>query len=171
MKIRKSIATALAGTLLLSACANMPPPKMNGQATAGETIGAATGATIAGVAILYGGPGGGWGRVALAALGAVAGAYAGQQVGAMLSQMDMRRAENAANQAFAESQNGQAIGWHSPETGNSGVFVPVNTYMMSDGTLCRDFEASVATQQANGQTRGTACRMRDGTWAAAGMTG
>lgn len=171
MKVKKSIAAALSGALLLSGCANMPPPKMNGQATTGEVVGAATGATIAGVAILYGGPGGGWGRVALAALGAAAGAYAGQQVGTMLSQMDMRRAEGAANLAFSDLPNGQAQGWHNPETGNSGVFVPTNTYMMSDGTICRDFQASVATKTANGQTQGTACRMRDGTWAAAGMAG
>lgn len=168
--MKKSIAVALSGALLLSGCANMPPPKAGGPGM-GEVIGAATGAAIGGIAVFYGGPGAGWGRVVLAALGATAGAVVGYQAGTMLSQMDMRRVEGAANQAFSEAPNGQAVGWSNPETGNSGIFVPTTTYMMSDGTLCRDFKASVSTKDNSGQTRGQACRMQDGSWAAAGLTG
>jgi surface antigen len=169
--MKRSIAAALSGALLLSGCANMPPPNMNKPATMGEVVGAVAGGVGAGLAMYYMGPGAGWGRVVLAALGAGAGAAVGYQAGSMLSQMDMRRAESAANQAFAEAQNGQAIGWNNPETGNSGVFLPTNTYVMNDGTLCRDFKTSVATKDTSGQTQGTACRMSDGSWAAAGLAG
>jgi len=169
--MKKALSAALSGALLLSGCANMQPPKMGGNATMGEVLGAATGAAIGGIAVFYGGPGAGWGRVALAALGAGAGAYAGYQAGAMLSQMDMRKAEGAANYAFSDLPNGQAAGWSNPETGNSGVFMPTATYVMTDGTLCRDFKASVATPGLSGSSQGTACRMQDGTWAAAGLTG
>ncbi|MBF0268508.1 MAG: hypothetical protein HQL44_07940 [Alphaproteobacteria bacterium] len=168
--MKKSIVVALSGALLLSGCANMPP-RTGGPASMGEAMGAATGAVIGGLAVYYGGPGAGWSRVVYAALGAAAGAYVGAQAGAMLSQMDMRKAENTANQAFASLPNGQAAGWNNDETGNSGVFMPTNTYMMSDGTLCRDFQASVATPRNSGTTQGTACRMQDGSWAATGLTG
>ncbi|MBF0355645.1 MAG: hypothetical protein HQL43_10470 [Alphaproteobacteria bacterium] len=170
--MKKSIAVALSGALLLSGCANMPPPpKMGGTATLGETLGAAAGAAVGGLAFYYAGPGGGWGKVMISALGATAGAYVGAQAGAMLSQMDVRKAEGAANQAFSQVQNGQAIGWSNPETGNSGVFMPTSTYMMSDGTLCRDFRTSVATRELSGSSQGMACRMSDGSWAAAGLSG
>jgi surface antigen len=169
--MKKSIAAALSGALLLSGCANMPPPNLNKPATMGEVVGAVAGGVGAGLAMYYMGPGGGWGRVVLAALGATAGAAVGYQAGSMLSQMDMRKVEGAANQAFSQAPNGQAVGWDNPETGNSGLFMPTSTYIMTDGTLCRDFKTSVATQQATGQTQGTACRMSDGSWAAAGLTG
>lgn len=53
-------------------------------------------------------------------------------------------------------------------SGSSGAaryaVVPLASLRTADGTFCREFESSVATQQQTHRARGVACRAADGAW-------
>ncbi|MBI4966818.1 MAG: hypothetical protein HZC25_01740 [Rhodospirillales bacterium] len=163
--MKKPIALVLVAALATSGCAQLNAHMSQpGNRPPAEILGAAAGAA-AGAMLGYHFLGAGLGKVAFAAAGAVVGATGGWYAGRVLTQGDVRRAAMAAELALVETPDANPRGWYNEETGHSGAFVPVSTYRLADGTLCRDFQASYTAKDEAKAISGTACQMSDGFWA------
>ncbi|WP_240002274.1 RT0821/Lpp0805 family surface protein [Oleisolibacter albus] len=149
---RGGMAAAIAATLVLGACAQ-------GQGPSNETIGTLGGA--AGGALLGSQFGGGSGKFATTALGAVLGGLAGRAVASSMSDADQERASRAEEAAVSRNET---IRWNNPDSGNSGNVEPVRTYTDADGNLCRAYTHTVYIEGKPEQASGTACRQSDGRW-------
>jgi surface antigen len=161
--MKKMIALASAATLVLGGCSGLKNP-MNAQSwTTQETMTILAGGALGGY-LAHAYLGAGVGNLIYTALGAAAGGAAGYTAYQTISKMDMRRAEAAAVAALDEAPNYQAVGWINEETGSSGAVIPTSTFILSDGTMCRDFAFSFTTKEMGAEKRGTACRMGDGAW-------
>ncbi len=152
---RYLIAPLLAGSLVLSGCAEM-------EQRPGETIGALVGA---GVGLLLGSKvGNGTGKSLAIGLGALAGAWAGSQLGKALDEADLAKAEEVAQGTLEDNATGETSGWNNPDSGNSGTITPTSDYKNNDGEDCRDFESTVTVDGKTEAAQGRACRQNDGSW-------
>lgn len=99
-------------------------------------------------------------------VGAVAGAYLGNQVAKWLDDRDRQKIDQTAQGALSDGKTGESYVWQNADSGNSGSVTPNSgQYTTSAGNLCRDFSqtaVSPAGQTASGS--GTACKQPDGTW-------
>jgi surface antigen len=161
--MKKPIALVSAACLMLGGCAGMKNNPMAHPWTQQETLTVLAGGALGGY-LAYTHLGAGLGQLVYTALGAAAGGAGGYMAYQAISQMDMRRAEATAVAALEDSPNYQAVGWNNDETGSSGAVIPTSTYILSDGTMCRDFAFSFTTKEAGAERRGTACRMGNGSW-------
>lgn len=139
--------------LALTACA---------EGREGETIGSVAGGALG--AVLGSQFGGGKGQLAAVAIGAIAGAWAGSELGKKLDEEDKVYAQRTAQDAMEYNKAGQTSTWRNPDSGNSGTVTPVQTYENSAGKDCREFETSIFVEGEQEKGTGTACRQPDGTW-------
>jgi len=104
--------------------------------------------------------GGFWGTAA----GALIGGLVGSQVGKSLDKEDVKRADAASQRAMEQNRAGQATTWSNPETGATGTVTPTTDAYADSGTVCRDFQQSVAAGGSTHSGTGRACKQADGSW-------
>ncbi|NQV83606.1 MAG: glycine zipper 2TM domain-containing protein [Rhodospirillales bacterium] len=143
----------LGGTLIACESAQNNP-KQAGGALLGAGLGALLGSNV----------GSGKGQMAAIAVGALAGAWGGSEIGKSLDKADRAYAERSAQNGLEYAQAGQAQAWKNPDSGNSGTFTPTRTYKAADGQNCRDFETTIYVEGKKETGTGRACRQADGIW-------
>ncbi|MDA1089278.1 MAG: RT0821/Lpp0805 family surface protein [Proteobacteria bacterium] len=150
---RVSVAVIIAVPLI--ACQGMQDnPKQTGGTLLGAGLGALVGSQI----------GSGKGQMAAIAIGALAGAWGGSEIGKSLDKADKAYAQRTAQDSLEYAQVGQTKEWRNPDSGHSGTFTPTRTYKTSDGASCRDFETTIYVDGKKETGTGRACRQSDGTW-------
>jgi surface antigen len=158
MTVLKSISRISAVLIVgvtLSACQSMQDnPKQTGGTLLGAGLGALIGSQV----------GSGKGQMAAIAIGALAGAWGGGEIGKSLDKADRAYAERTAQDGLEYAQVGQAQAWRNPDSGNSGTFTPTKTYQTTDGRNCRQFETTIYVDGKQETGTGRACRRSDGTW-------
>ncbi len=127
-----------------------------------QTIGGILGAGLGG--LLGANVGGGKGKLAAVAIGVLAGAYFGSEVGKSLDSADKAYMDKNAKDGLEYSKTGTATAWQNPDSGNSGTFTPTSTYQTSAGDNCREFETTIYVEGKEETATGKACRQDDGTW-------
>ena len=149
---------------VLSACANVDAQRANFGGLAGAVVGALAGGH-AGAKF-----GGGLGQTLFISAGAVTGASVGYEAGTILYPSDQAAYDKNARVALNETTNGKISDWINPETGNSGIFTPIKTYIASNGRKCRNYRSTLALK-THGNPKGiiahqsgTACQQKDGSW-------
>ena len=150
---RFAIFLALAG--LLVACADA---QNNPKQTIGTLLGTGVGALIGSQV------GGGKGKLAAVAIGALGGAYLGSEIGKSLDYVDRQRAGKAEQAALEYNRAGVATSWRNPDTGNSGRVTPKSATQMASGEYCREYEHEIVVDGRTEIANGTACRQTDGNW-------
>ena len=128
----------------------------------GETIGTVAGGALG--ALLGSQIGGGKGQLAAIAIGAIAGAWGGSELGKKMDEEDKVYAQRTAQDAMEYNKADQTSTWRNPDSGNSGTVTPVQTYENAAGKNCREFETSIFVDGEQEKGTGTACRQPDGTW-------
>ncbi|MEI7669032.1 MAG: RT0821/Lpp0805 family surface protein, partial [Pseudomonadota bacterium] len=108
--------------------------------------------------------GGGNGRIATTAAGAILGGLAGSALGSSLDKADAVFANRTTQTALETAPAGQALPWRNPQSGNSGVVIPQAPYQTSDGSYCREYTQKIAVGGKTQSGYGKACRQRDGSW-------
>ncbi len=152
--MRFSRLAAVAVAFALTACATDAGPKQ----TVGTLIGAGLGGLV-GAQI-----GSGSGQLAAVAAGTLLGAFLGSEVGASLDKADQAYANQAAQGSLETAPSGQTSTWSNPDSGNSGTFTPTNSYEVSSGEYCREYQQTVTVGGQVESAYGTACRQPDGSW-------
>lgn len=125
-----------------------------------------TGATLVGAGLggLLGSQfGSGDGRLAMTALGTLAGAAIGSNVGKRMDEVDRMRMREAEQRAYAAPIN-ETIIWNNPKTGNSGYVKPIRDGRRQDGQYCREFQSEITVGGQREQGYGRACQQPDGSW-------
>lgn len=148
--------TALVLTILIGGCANVD---MNRE----EMLGTAVGAVLGGIVGYQIG-----GGILMNSLWATAGTIAGGTAGYVgtrtLMGTDRAAYDRTAQKGLAEAKDGEVLDWKNPETGNSGIFRPTNSFYAADGRLCRQYRATVALEDDVRSGAGMACQKPDGQW-------
>ncbi|NQW00900.1 MAG: hypothetical protein HQ483_14445 [Rhodospirillales bacterium] len=152
--MKSKLAFCVSVLVLTSACEKPEMSMELAGAVAGAAIGGYVGAQF----------GGGLGQWASIAGGALVGGGVGYETGRILKESDMVLYRGTAEKALARSSNGTALDWSNPETGNSGVFRPTQTFQALNGQTCRHFRSTVAFSDAVKSGEGTACHGADGNW-------
>ncbi|NQV55824.1 MAG: glycine zipper 2TM domain-containing protein [Rhodospirillales bacterium] len=138
----------------LAACADAQnAPKQ----TIGTLLGAGAGALLGSKV------GGGKGRLAAVAIGALGGAWLGSEVGKSMDDVDRMKANQTQNAALETNRDGAASTWSNPNNGHRGSVTPIRTYE-SAGQNCREYQHQVTIGGNSETVVGTACRQPDGTW-------
>ena len=141
--------------LLLAGCADM---QNNPKQTLGTIGGAGIGALIGSQF------GGGKGQLAMVAIGALGGAWAGSEIGKSLDKADKLYEERNTQNSLEFSNLSQTSTWRNPDSGNSGTFTPTRTYQTAAGVYCRDYETTIYVDGSDETAVGRACRQPDGAW-------
>ena len=98
------------------------------------------------------------------ALGTLAGAYIGRDLGRSLDDADQRRMYETTQSALQTGASGTSSQWYNPDNGNSGSVIPQPSYQNTQGQYCREYQQSVTIGGQVETAYGTACRQPDGTW-------
>ncbi len=125
-----------------------------------------TGAMLGGAALggLLGSQfGHGDGRLAMTAIGTLAGAAIGNKIGKNMDEVDRSRMREAEQRAYAAPIN-ETIIWNNPKTGNSGRVTPVRDGRRQTGEYCREFQSEINVGGQREKGYGTACQQPDGSW-------
>ena len=153
MKITK-MALPVALVFALAACAPGQVKKQTGGTLLGAGLGGLVGSQI----------GGGRGKLAAVAIGALAGAYFGNQVGKSLDRADRAAMQNTSQNALEKNPVGRTSSWSNPDSGNKGTVTPTRTYQTASGSPCREYQQTVTINGKTEQAYGRACRQADGSW-------
>lgn len=98
------------------------------------------------------------------ALGALAGAWAGSEIGRSMDEKD-RAAMQASTQSSLEySESGVTSSWVNPDSGYAGTVTPQAAYQQDNGQYCREYQQTVTIGGETVDAYGTACRQPDGSW-------
>jgi surface antigen len=108
--------------------------------------------------------GGGIGKSLLIAAGTMTGGAAGYIAARKLERSDRQAHDKTASQVFAKAPDGTANYWQNPETGSSGIIMPLRSYHAGDGSYCRDYPTTVAVKEGFIRGRGIGCQQADGQW-------
>ncbi|NQU58282.1 MAG: hypothetical protein HQ513_13680 [Rhodospirillales bacterium] len=152
----------------LTACADVDMNDVSMGGVAGAVVGGLAGGMIGAEF------GGGLGQTIYMWTGTLVGAGVGYEAGSILYPSDQQAYDNNARNSLSSSADGTVSGWSNPETGNSGIFTPTQTYLSSSGFSCRDYRATLALKTEgveNGviaRQNGTACQQADGSWRSVG---
>lgn len=125
-----------------------------------------TGATLVGAGLggLLGSQfGSGDGRLAMTALGTLAGAAVGNSVGKRMDDVDRMRMREAEQRAYAAPLN-ETIIWNNPKTGNSGTVRSIRDGRTQAGQYCREFQSEITVGGKREEGYGRACQQPDGSW-------
>lgn len=153
--MKSKLALCVLALVTTSACAEKTNLSM-------ELAGAAAGAVIGGYAGAH--FGGGIGKWAYIAGGALIGGASGYEAGRILKESDMVLYRGSAEKALADTSTSAPVNWSNPDTGNSGVFRPTETFQALNGQTCRHFRSTVAFSDAVESGSGTACHTSNGNW-------
>lgn len=102
-------------------------------------------------------------QIACGVGGALLGGFVGGEVGASMDEVDRMKAAQTYQYAMERQPTGARSQWANPDTGNSGVVVPTETYYRGQQP-CREFYHDVVIGGKTERVFGTACRQPDGTW-------
>lgn len=154
---RGSVATVLAGALLLVGC----------QATGGEKEGVGTALGAIGGALIGSQIGGGKGRIAAVIAGGVIGAGIGNRIGAYLDERDRELQAQATADALS-TDGGNSQRWVNPD-GNSGTVNATPSQASNDGRYleCRQVKRTLDARDGISDTL-QFCRLPDGRWTEVG---
>lgn len=141
-------------TFILVGCTQHTGPK--------EGVGTLLGAT--GGAILGSNIGGGKGNIAAIAIGTLAGAFFGQEIGRSLDRADQIAMGQNAQYSLEYTRSHETTRWNNPDSGNSGSLTPTRTYQQDSGQYCREYRQTVIVGGRQQEAYGTACRQPDGNW-------
>ena len=147
------IAALIASTLSLSGCASDAGPNQTGGALLGAGLGALLGSQF----------GRGNDRLAMTAIGTLAGAAIGSNIGKRLDDVDRQRMREAEVRAY-DAPIGEKIIWNNANSGHSGTVIPVKEGRRTDGAYCREFQSDIVVGGQHEKGYGTACRQQDGSW-------
>lgn len=151
----KRITLTLAAVLFFAACADAQErPKQSIGTLLGAGVGALAGSKI----------GKGDGRLAAVAVGTLAGAWAGGEIGKSLDRADRLYAQRTAQNSLEYNKVGQISTWQNPDSGHSGTYAPTRTYETVSGQNCREYETTINVGGRMEKAFGRACRQSDGTW-------
>ena len=81
-----------------------------------------------------------------------------------MMQSDMVLYENTAQKGLAHAGDGQVLNWLNPETGRSGIFRSMRSFVSTQGRYCRTFRTTIAFDDGLESGDGTACETASGTW-------
>lgn len=124
----------------------------------GTVMGAGTGALIGSQL------GQGRGRLAMVAIGALAGGMIGNEIGASLDRADQQYHSQAQNAAL-NNADWQTVEWSNPDTGHAGSVTPTRTMRRGrHGPICREYRTTVTIGGRVEEGYGRACREADGSW-------
>jgi surface antigen len=98
------------------------------------------------------------------ALGALAGAWAGGEIGKSMDQNDRAAMQATTQQSLEYSESGVASSWLNPDSGYSGTVTPQPAYQADEGQYCREYQQTVTIGGETVDAYGTACRQPDGSW-------
>jgi surface antigen len=151
----RKIAPALIALTVMAGCTTDGiGPKQGFGTLGGAAAGGLLGAQI----------GGGTGKLAATAAGTLLGAFLGSEIGSSLDRADQAYAGRAVQQAYA-APIGQKIVWNNPESGNSGVIVPIREGRQANtNAYCREYQQTVTVGGRTQQAFGQACQQPDGSW-------
>jgi len=127
-----------------------------------QTVGRILGAGLGG--LIGANIGGGKGKLAAVAAGVLAGMYFGGEIGKSLDAADKAYMDKNAEDGLEYSKTGSTTTWRNPDSGNSGLFTPTETYQSVSGGNCRQFESTIFIDGKEETATGKACRQPDGTW-------
>lgn len=148
---RIAIAFAVVASLSLGACAE--GNNQTGAALIGAGLGGLLGSQF----------GHGDGRLAMTALGTLAGAAVGSSIGKRMDEVDRMKMREAEQKAYAAPMN-ETIIWNNPDTGHRGTVTPVREGRTESGQYCREFQSEIIVGGEREQGFGRACRQPDGSW-------
>ncbi|RED54055.1 surface antigen [Aestuariispira insulae] len=97
-------------------------------------------------------------------VGAGAGGVAGYWATDRLTRWDKSAMNDTAFQGLNESSSGQTLTWANQDSGNSGSFTPVRTFLDAKGRICRDFVVTLDVDGTPREGERTACRTATGDW-------
>lgn len=126
-----------------------------------QTVGTLGGAAAGG--LLGSQFGGGTGKLIATAGGVLLGGWLGNEIGASLDNADRAAYGSAENRAYA-APIGEQITWNNPQSGNSGVIVPVRDGYANNGAYCREFQQTITVGGKRQDGYGRACQQPDGSW-------
>jgi surface antigen len=149
------IAPALVALTLMAGCTTDGiGPKQGFGTLGGAAAGGLLGSQI----------GGGTGKLVAVGAGTILGALLGSEIGSSLDRADQAYAGRAVQQAYA-APIGQKIVWNNPESGNSGVIVPIREGRQPNtNAYCREYQQTVTVGGRTQQAFGQACQQPDGSW-------
>ncbi|MEQ8193495.1 MAG: RT0821/Lpp0805 family surface protein [Rhodospirillales bacterium] len=154
----KKIVFVLSFALLAAGCTKEQMRTVTPMQVIGFAVGAAGGGLL-GAQI-----GGGLGKTLFITAGTMAGGLGGYIVARQLERSDRAAHNKTATQALAEAPDGTTRHWSNPETGSSGIVMPVRSYRAGDGALCRDYRATVAVEDGFIRGTGIGCQEASGRW-------
>ena len=132
--------------------------EQNPKQTVGKVLGAGLGA-LTGAQI-----GAGKGQLISVAVGTLAGAWFGGEIGKSLDKADQAFMKKNTQESLEHGKSGATSSWKNPDSGNSGSVTPTQTFQKADGRYCRDFEQTVVVNGEEEAATGRACRESDGSW-------
>ena len=107
--------------------------------------------------------GGGSGQLAATAVGVLAGAFIGSEIGRSLDDVDKLKAKKA-HQKARSAPIGETVSWNNPNSGNYGTVTAIREGTSSQGRYCREFQQTITVGGDMQDGYGTACRQPDGSW-------
>ena len=105
----------------------------------------------------------GSGRLWATGAGVLLGGLLGSEIGKSLDNADKAALNNANAQAY-NAPIGKQIAWNNPQSGNSGVVIPVREGRDTSGAYCREFQQTIVVGGQSQKAYGQACRQPDGQW-------
>ncbi|MEK9670900.1 MAG: RT0821/Lpp0805 family surface protein [Rhodospirillaceae bacterium] len=154
MQVVKSMIAVLMVVSLAACAADDKNQKQTGGNLLGGGLGALLGSQL----------GGGKGKLAVVAIGALAGAYAGSEIGKSLDKADLAYLNRTTQDALEYNKVNQSSAWNNPDSKNSGTVTPTKTYQTAEGRNCREYETTIVIDGKTEKATGTACRQPDGSW-------
>ena len=158
-KICRNIGVA-ASLIALSGCLTSQELTRDEKLAVGTSLGA-----IAGGVLVYNLTGGDAGtRFLISLLGVGAGGVGGYFAADRLTRWDKTSMNDTAFRSLNEASSGETLTWANDDSGHSGSFTPVRTYLDHQGRICRDFVVTVKVDAEPAKGRRTACRTATGAW-------
>ncbi|MEQ9326022.1 MAG: RT0821/Lpp0805 family surface protein [Rhodospirillales bacterium] len=154
MFAKSLIAATIAGGLLVAGCTQNTGNKEIGGTLLGAGLGGLAGAQF----------GGGKGQLAATAVGVLAGAWLGNEVGKSLDRADQLAMHNTTQKTLETRQSGTTASWSNPDTGHSGTVTPQSPYQNANNQWCRPYTQTVNIDGRSETLHGTACRNAQGEW-------
>ena len=127
-----------------------------------QQIGSATGAVIGGV--LGGKIGKGDGKKLGVGIGAIFSSLMGKIIGRKISELDLKKSSQTAEEALEKTVKGDTNTWSNPNSQNSGSITPTTDRFTKNGMVCRDFKSTILVSGHSEKFNGRACRQKDGSW-------
>ena len=81
-----------------------------------------------------------------------------------LLEVEQQAMNDTLQYALEYNKTNQGSDWVNPDSGRSGVVVPVRTFVNTQNQPCREFTTTVTINGEQQQGYGTACRQSNGSW-------